>query len=157
MLENQNLVTHNHTHQRDESKDRGKSQGTVHQSKTYQCPRNHQGQCNHTDSGYTILLEIEQQEEEHDDHRNGNTTDNLRHSLVAIFYLAAHLRAYALRQLDILLHDAGYLLFNRSGIDTLGKLGRHRDTALTTTMHDATLAPLGLHLCYLAQRHRGVS
>ncbi len=150
MLEDENLVTHNHSHQRDESEDGGKAQGAVHQSETNQRTRCHQSQGHHTDGGDAIPLEVEQQEEKHDDLRNGNTTKDLWQSLVAVFYFATHLRANTLRQFDVLLHHAGNLLFNRSGIDALCKLGRDGDTTLATTMHDAALAPLGLHLGNLA-------
>jgi nucleoid DNA-binding protein len=97
--------------------------------------------------------QVEQQEEKHDNLRNGNTAKNLWQCLVAVFYLAAHLSVHTLRQFDVFLHHAGNRFFNRSGIDTLCKLGRHRDAAFATTMHDATLAPLGLHLGNLSQRH----
>ena len=150
MLKDENLVTHNHSHQRDESEDRGKSEGAIHQSETYQRTRRHQSQGHHTDDGDAVPLEVEQQEEEHNNHGDRNTTDNLRHSLVAVFYLAAHLSAHTLRQLYILLHHTGNFHFNRSGINTLCKLGRHGDTALATTMHDTTLAPLGTNFGYLS-------
>ena len=66
---------------------------------------------------------------------------------------ASTLFAHTLWQQDFLLHDAGYLFFNRSGIDSLGKLSRHCDAALATTMHDAALTPLGSDFGNLSQRH----
>ena len=67
MLKNQYLVTHNHSHQRDESEDRGEAEGTIHQSEANQRTRRHQSQGHHADGGDTISLEVEQQEEEHND------------------------------------------------------------------------------------------
>ena len=150
MLKDENLVTHNHSHQRDESEDRGESECAVHQSETYQRTGCHQSQGHHTDDGDAVSLEVEQQEEEHDDLRNGNTAKDLRQCLVTVFYLAAHLSTHTLRQLYILLHHTGNFFFNRSGINTLCKLGRHRDTALATAMHDTALAPFGTNFGYLS-------
>ena len=156
VLENQDFVTHNHSHQRDESEDRGQTKGAIHQSETNERSRNHQSQSCHTNGGNTILLEVEQQEEVHDDQCNGDATNNLRHGLVAIFYLAAHLGTDALWQFYLLVHHTGNLLLYRCGIYALCKLGSNGDTTFATTMHDATLAPLGLHLGYLTQRNGGI-
>ena len=157
MLEDQNFVTHNHSHQRDEAEDGGQTECTVHESQADECSRYHQCESSHTYQCDAVLLEVEEQEEEHDNHCNRDTADNLRHGLVAVFYLTAHLAAHALRQLDILLHDAGNLLFDGSGIYSLCKLCSNCDATLTATMQDAALTPFGLYFRYLAQRNGTIS
>ena len=153
VLKNQDFITHNHSHQRNKSEDRSQSQCTIHQSETYQGTRNHQCKCRHTNSGNAILLEIEQQEEEYNHHRNGNTPYNLRYRLIAIFYLTSNFCAHTLRQFNLIFHYVGNAIFYRRGKHALCEMACNGDTTLTTTMHDTTLCPLWLHLCYLAQRH----
>ena len=156
MLEDEDLVTHDHSHKGDESEDGGQSQSTVHQSETYQRTRDHQGKSHHADEGDAVFLEVEEQEEEHDDHRNRDAADNLGHGFVAVFNLASHLTAYALRDLQLLLHDVGKAILHGRGEHALGKMACHCDATLTTAMHDAALAPFGLYLRYLTQGHGGI-
>ena len=56
-----------------------------------------------------------------------------------------------------MLHDLGHTLLNGGGIDTVGKLCSHREAALTTAVHDASLGPLRTNLSNLAQGHGGVA
>ena len=156
MLEDQDLVTHDHSHQRDESEDGGQTQGTIHHAEAYQRTRDHQGEGHHTDEGDAVLLEVEEQEEEDDDHGYRDAADNLGHGLVAIFDLASHLAAHTIGDGYLVLHDVGNAILHRRGEHSLGEMGCHRDAALTATVHDAALAPLGLHLRYLAQGHGGI-
>ena len=151
MLEDENLVTHDHSHQRDESEDGGQAEGAVHQSKTDERTGNHQRESSHADQRDAVFLEVEQQEEEHDNLCNHDAADNLGHGLVTVFYLAAHLAAHALRQLNLVLHDIDNLFLDGSGEDSLRKLCRHGDAALASTVHDAALAPLRTHVGNLSQ------
>ena len=157
MFEDKYLVTHNHSHQCDDTHHGGKSQRAVHQPKTYKGTRNHESEGGDADQRDAVLLEVEQQEEEHDNHRDGYTTENLRQRLLIVFYLATHLGTHALGQVYLILHDFCHTSLHRSSIDALSKLRRHRDAALSTTMHDATLRPLGLYLGNLTKRNRGVN
>ena len=157
MFKDENLVTHDHSHQRDDTHHRGKTQRTVHQPQTDKCTRNHESKSSNANECDTILLKVEQQEEEHDNHRYGNATKNLGNRLAVVFYLATNFSTYTLGQVYLVLHDFSHTTLDRSSIDSLGKLSSHRDTTLTTTMHDATLCPLRLHLGNLAEGHGGVS
>ena len=143
MLEDENLVTHDHSHQRDDTHDRGESEGAPHQSQANQCTRHHQSQGGDADQADAILLEVEQQEEENDDLGDSHAAEYLRQCLSIVFYLATDFRTDALRDVYLMLHDVGHARLYRSGIDAVGKLCRHSDTALASAMHDTALAPLG--------------
>ena len=54
------------------------------------------------------------------------------------------------------MHDLCNTFLNGSSIDSLCKLSRHGDTALTATMQNTTFAPLRTNFRNLAQRYRGV-
>ena len=96
MLENKYLVTHNHSHQGDESEDRSQAEGAIHQSETNKRTGNHQRQSHHTYGCDTVFLEVEQQEEEYDNLCDDDATEDLWQGFVAILYLAAHLGANTL-------------------------------------------------------------
>ena len=156
MLEYQDFVAHNHSHQRDDTHDGGQTQRAVHESQADECARNHQSQGCNADGCDAILLEVEQQEEENDDHGDGHTTENLRHGLGVVLYFATHFGAHSFGNADFVLHDVGHTALHGSGIDVAGELCCHRDAAFAATVHDATFAPQGLHVGYLAQRNGGV-
>ena len=153
MFEDKDFITHDNTHQSDKSEDRGKSQGTVHQTQTDECTWNHQCESDHTNCGDTVFLEIEEQEEKYDNQRNGKATKNLWQSFISIFDFSSDFTTYPLWQVNFLLHDMSYFFFNGRGIDTLYKLGCNGDTTLATPMHDTAFAPLGGDIRNLSQRN----
>ena len=96
MFEDEYLVAHDYSHQRDEAEDGGETQVAVHQSQANERTWYHQSQGCHTDCSNTIFLEIEKQEEENDDQGNDDAAENLRQGLISIFDLTANFRTYAL-------------------------------------------------------------
>ena len=157
MLEDEDLVAHDHTHERDDTHDRRQAQHTVHQGQADEAAGQHQPEGGDAEGADAEALEIEQQEEENDDHRDGYAAEDLRQGLGVVFRLAAHLGADALGQRELMQHDVGDAALHGGGIDPLRKLGRHGQTALATAVHDAPLAPLRRHPRHLAQRHGRVA
>ena len=153
MLKDENFVAHNHSHERDESHDGGESQGAVHESQTDERAGEHQSKRRHAHGGDAIFLEVEQEEEEHDNHRDGNAASDLRHGFAVVFYFSAHLGSCALRKFNLVLHDVGDALLHWRGIGASCQLGGDGDAPLAATVHDAGLAPQRAYLGDLSQWH----
>ena len=153
MFEDQDLVTHNHSHQGNNTHDGCKTEGAVHQGQANEHTRQHQSEGSDTDKTDTVFLEVEEQEEEDDDHGNGHTSEDLRQGLSIILYLSSHLGANALRQWNLVLHDVGNPTLHGGSIGAIGKLAGNGDAAFASTVHDTTLAPLGFHLGNLTERY----
>ena len=67
MLEDENLIAHNHTDEGDESEDGGETYGTSHEPEAEEGAGEHEQDGYHAGDGELILAEVEEDEEEYDD------------------------------------------------------------------------------------------
>ena len=99
MFVDKNLVAHDHSHEGDESEDARETNHAIHDAKTDERAGQHQAQGDHAERGDAEPLEVEQQEEENDNHRNDDAPVDLRHVLIVVLQFSAQLSAHAFWQL----------------------------------------------------------
>ena len=153
MLEDENLVAHDDTHERDETEDAGQADGNVGDAQTYHGSRQTEQDGYHAEGCQTEAPEVEEQEEENDDQRNGKARNDVGHCLQVLFRLAANLGAHAEGQREVVVQNVLYLALHFGCQYAALAFGSHRHATLAATVHYFAGHPARLHACHLSERN----
>ena len=100
IVEEDDAVTHQYTHQRYEAEDGSHRDGYASDKDTHRRAEDAQRQTHHDEHGLADLAEVPQQYEEDDGNRDNQRTDNLRGGLLVVFILTADLQLHVFGQLE---------------------------------------------------------
>ena len=105
MLEDEDFITHDDTHQRDHTEYSRQSQHTVHGPQSEQHTREGKADGGNADESNAETLEVEQDKEEYNQRGHQHANHNLRNQFAIGFHDTADFGADSMRNLEVIVDE----------------------------------------------------
>ena len=149
VINHDDAVTHDDTHQRDNAQRAGYAHFLPHDKHTRGCAQQRKQQRQHDNHRHANVFEVEQQDGEYHHDRNNQSAINLRLGFQVFFPLSAHSHRHSLRQLN-LIYLVNHLVGNVVEVQTAFGVGHNRHRTDAVTVVNGGVSPVGRHLSNLS-------